>query len=528
MARTQERVATSSAPAPVEIRSGARGDVQRNLAVAMLVEAAIRRDEGQLASNGALVVRTGKHTGRSPLDKYVVAHPASERRVWWGPNQPTRPEQFDRLWARAEAYLAGRDRFAVDCVACADPAYRLHVRVVSEFAWQALFARQLFRRPDEQALRGQADCVVLAVPGMEADATVDGARSGVAVMLDLERRRILICGTHYAGEIKKSVFSLLNDLLPEQGVLSMHCAANAGADGDTALFFGLSGTGKTSLSADPERRLLGDDEHGWGDGGIFNLEGGCYAKCIRLSQEHEPQIWHAIRFGAVVENVVLHAATHDVDYEDASITENTRAAYPVEFIDRCIVEGTAGHPTAILLLTADAFGVLPPITRLTHQQALYHFLTGYTAKLAGTETGLGAEPEATFSACFGAPFLARPPATYAELLSERLRRHGSRVYLVNTGWTGGRFGVGHRMPLPSTRAMVRAAISGELDAIEADIDPIFNLAVPRRCPGVPPELLRPRDTWADPDEYDRTARSLAQQFDENYKALSAGAAGWSR
>ena len=498
--------------------------IHLNLPPAALAEVAVQRGEGTFAASGALVTTTGTRTGRSPDDKFVVRYPgsASEHAVQWGEvNQPLRPERFARLAARLSSYLLGRDAlYVTDATVAAQPAYRLPVRVIAEEAWQALFARQLFRRDAAPAgdESGAAGATVLIAPHCQAVPAEDGTRSTAAVVLDLEHRFILICGTRYAGELKKSVFSLLNYLLPRRDVLSMHCAANVGPAGDSALFFGLSGTGKTTLSADPDRKLLGDDEHGWSDEGIFNLEGGCYAKCIRLSHVDEPQIWQAIRFGSVVENVVVDPATRQVDYDDDSITENTRCAYPVDYIDGALKAGTAGHPTTVLFLTADAFGVLPPLARLNTDQALYHFLSGYTARLAGTEAGLGSEPEATFSSCFGAPFLPLPPAVYARLLGQRLGQHGSRCYLVNTGWTGGRFGVGQRLPISATRSLVRAAIAGDLDRPGAAYrrDPLFGIQVPEHCPGVPDTLLRPRETWADPKAYDSQAQRLARDFHANF------------
>ena len=509
--------------------SGRTPVVHTNLPPAALAEVALQCGEGTLAASGALVTATGARTGRSPQDKFVVRYPgaASEGVVWWGDvNQPLPPERFARLAARVSSYLLERDAlYVTDATVAAHPAYRMPVRVIAEEAWQALFARQLFRRDEAPTgdEPGAAGATVLIAPHCQAVPAEDGTRSEAAVVLDLEHRLVVICGTRYAGEMKKSVFSLLNYLLPQRGVLSMHCAANVGHAGDSALFFGLSGTGKTTLSADPARNLLGDDEHGWSDEGIFNLEGGCYAKCIRLSQEDEPQIWHAIRFGSVVENVVVDPTTRQVDYDDDSITENTRCAYPVDYIEGALTPGTAGHPTTVLFLTADAFGVLPPLARLNPDQALYHFLSGYTARLAGTEAGLGSEPEATFSACFGAPFLPLPPSVYAHLLGERLAEHGSRCYLVNTGWTGGRYGVGERLPISATRALVRAAISGDLDRPGAAhwTEPLFGFQVPAHCPGVPDTLMHPRETWDDPDAYDSQAQRLARDFHANFAQFAS-------
>jgi phosphoenolpyruvate carboxykinase (ATP) len=493
------------------------GRVWRNLSVSQLVEVAVRRGEGELTATGALRVATGKYTGRSPNDKFVVDTPDVHERIWWGNNVPFDPERFERLYRRVLAYLQQRDLFLFDGFVGAHPRYRLPIRVINELAWQNLFARQLFRRPKAEELATHSpEFTIIAAPGFKADPQVDGTRSEAFIILNFERRLVLIGGTSYAGEIKKSVFTIMNYLLPLKGVLSMHCSANQGAEGDVALFFGLSGTGKTTLSADPERLLIGDDEHGWCDEGIFNFEGGCYAKCIRLSREHEPQIWEAIRFGAVLENVILDPATREPDYDDDSLTENTRAAYPLEHIPGAVLAGVGGQPRTVIFLTADAFGVLPPIARLTREQAMYHFLSGYTSKLAGTERGI-TEPQATFSTCFGAPFLPLPPMVYAELLGERINRYGAEVFLVNTGWTGGSYGVGRRMNLEYTRAMVRAAIRGQLRDVPFRPDPIFKILVPEACPGVPAEILRPKETWADKEAYDYTARSLAARFVANIK-----------
>jgi phosphoenolpyruvate carboxykinase (ATP) len=500
------------------------GPVHANLCPSELVEAALVRKEGVLADNGALVAATGSRTGRSPKDRYIVAEPSSETDIWWGPvNRPMEPEVFDRLYSKAVAYLQGRPLYVQDGFACADPHYRLNVRVIAEKAWHALFARCLFLRPTSQE---RADFVpqftVLHAGGMHADPAIDGTRSEVVIAFHLPRRLVLILGTEYAGEVKKSVFSFLNYLLPRLDVFPMHCSANTGPGGDTALFFGLSGTGKTTLSADPERRLIGDDEHGWSSEGVFNIEGGCYAKTIRLSRKGEPQIWNAIRFGSVLENVVLDSATRVPDYDDDSITENTRAAYPVDFIDNHEPGGRGGHPKNVLFLTCDAFGVLPPLAKLTPEQALYHFLSGYTAKVAGTEAGV-LEPEATFSTCFAAPFLPLHPTRYAELLHERLQAHGAPVWLVNTGWTGGAYGVGHRFPLAHTRALLRAVLTGVLADVPFKPDPVFGVLVPEGCPGVPTELLQPRNTWRNVAEYDAQARKLAELFRSNFEKYAAQA-----
>ncbi|MCS6852733.1 MAG: phosphoenolpyruvate carboxykinase (ATP) [Gemmataceae bacterium] len=504
------------ASTPEELGIPSPRAVYANLAPACLVEHALLRGEGMLTDRGALLVSTGSRTGRSPQDRYIVAQPPSEQEVDWGSvNRPITPAQFERLLAKVRDYLRGRDVFVVDGWACADPAQRLPIRVIAEKAWHALFARCLFIRA-EVPPPAEAPLTVLAAPGALAEPGVDGTRSEVFVLLNLERRLIVIGGTHYAGEIKKSVFSVLNYLLPRQGVLPMHCSANIGPAGDTALFFGLSGTGKTTLSTDPYRRLIGDDEHGWSDTGIFNIEGGCYAKTIRLSPTGEPQIWNAIRFGAVVENAVIDPATRRVDFDSDRVTENTRAAYPLEHIDHLEPSGRGGHPTNIVFLTCDAFGVLPPLSRLTPEQTQYHFLSGYTAKVAGTETGVR-EPQATFSACFGAPFWPLPPTRYADMLRERLQRHGAAVWLVNTGWTGGAYGQGRRMPLAQTRALLRAALEGSLADVPYETDPNFGLAVPTTCPGVPPQLLRPRQTWSDHAAYDLQARRLAALFRDNFR-----------
>lgn len=495
------------------------GPVHRNLPVSTLVEKALVRGEGLLTRTGALRVATGKYTGRSPDDKFIVDTPAVHDRIWWGPNRPMPPDTYRRLFTRLAAYLQRRELFVFDGFVGADPAFRLPLRVINEFAWQNLFAHQLFLRPTPEELASHRPALtVVAAPGFSATPAVDGTRSEAFIVLNLEERLVLIGGTHYAGEIKKSVFTVLNYLFPERGVTPMHCAANVGEKGDVAIFFGLSGTGKTTLSADPARRLIGDDEHGWSDRGIFNFEGGCYAKCIRLSREKEPQIWEAIRFGAVLENVVVDPETREVDYASEAITENTRAAYPVDFIPGAVTPGVGSHPRTVVFLTADAFGVLPPLARLTAAQAMYHFLSGYTSKLAGTERGI-TTPVATFSACFGAPFLPREPLVYARMLGERIERHGSRVFLVNTGWYGGPYGVGRRMDLDLTRMMIRAALAGELDNVPAEQDPFFGFLVPTACPGVPPEILSPRRAWADPRAYEEQARALARRFRENFAAL---------
>jgi phosphoenolpyruvate carboxykinase (ATP) len=498
------------------------GTVYANLSPAGLTELAMQRGEGLLAAKGALVAYTGKHTGRSPRDRYLVAQAPSQAEIDWGAvNRPMEPAIFARLHEKVLAYFQRRELFVFDGWACADPRYRLTVRVVTEKAWHALFAHCLLLRPTPEQRAGfQPQLTILQAGGLQADPAADGTGSSAFIVLNFERRLVLIGGTLYAGEMKKSVFSFLNYLLPQQGVFSMHCSANIGPAGDTALFFGLSGTGKTTLSADPERRLIGDDEHGWADTGVFNLEGGCYAKTIRLSAEGEPQIWNAIRFGCVLENVVLDLQSRQPDYNDERYTENTRAAYPVDFIDNCEPSGRGGHPANIVFLTCDAFGVLPPLSQLTPEQAQYHFLSGYTAKVAGTETGV-TEPGAVFSTCFAAPFLPLPPVRYAELLHERLRAHGCQVWLLNTGWTGGPYGQGSRIKLGHTRALVRAALGGQLAAVPFAPDPVFGVLVPERCPGVPAEVLRPRGTWKNPADYDSQARKLAGMFQANFQKYAA-------
>lgn len=495
-----------------------------NLPVARLIEEAVQRGEGVLTNTGALAVLTLPHTGRSPQDKFVVEEPSSAARIWWGEiNHPMSETHFERLLTRMTTYFQQRDVFVMDAVVANHPRYRLPIRVVTEHAWHSLFARHLFLRLSPSEIPAHHPrFTVLHAPGLRANPETDGTRSETFIVLHFGRRLVLIGGTLYAGEIKKSIFTVLNYHLPQHGVLPMHCSANVGERGDVALFFGLSGTGKTTLSSDPERRLIGDDEHGWGDDGIFNFEGGCYAKTIRLRPEHEPLIWQAIhQFGVVLENVVVDPVTRDVDFDDDRYTENTRGAYPISAIPNYVPDGRAGHPRHIFFLTADAFGVMPPIARLTPEQAMYYFLSGYTSKLAGTEQGLGQEPQATFSTCFGAPFLPLPPTLYATLLKEKICRHDVRVWLVNTGWTGGPYGVGKRIRLAYTRAMIRAALQGELDDVPTRTDPIFGLNVPVRCPGVPENILTPRDTWADPQAYERQARELARRFHENFRQFAA-------
>ncbi|MCI0521371.1 MAG: phosphoenolpyruvate carboxykinase (ATP) [Chloroflexi bacterium] len=488
-----------------------------------LVERIVSRREGVLAHEGAVVVRTGIHTGRAANDKFITPTPAESEKIAWGKvNKPISIEHFQLLFNRMTAYFQGRDIFVQDAFAVAHPAYRLPIRVITENAWHSLFARNLFiRQKPEDLATHKPEFTVLHAPGFRAIPDTDGTASDVFIVLNFEQRVVLIGGTSYAGEIKKSIFTALNYLMPAQGVLPMHCAANVDAQEEVALFFGLSGTGKTTLVSDPDRLLIGDDEHGWGDDGVFNFEGGCYAKTIRLKQELEPVIWGATRhFGAVLENVYIDAHTRRVNFDDSSYTENTRAGYPLGFNPRIVPSGRSGHASTIFFLAADAFGVLPPISRLTPEQAMYHFLSGYTAKLAGTEKGLGNEPQTTFSTCFGAPFLPLPASVYAGLLGEKLRKHNAQVWLVNTGWTGGSFGVGKRIDLPYTRALVHAALRGDLDRVPMRVDPFFGFAVPTEAPGVPAKILNPRSTWSDPLAYDQQAQSLAGKFKENFKQFA--------
>jgi len=494
-----------------------RGQVFRNLSTPQLVEQALARGEGKLASNGALAVWTGDRTGRSPKDRFVVDSPDVHGDVWWGDvNVAIDEARFDRLFEKVKAHLAQRDQFVFDGYAGADPEYRLPVRIITEKAWHSLFGRTLFLRPTRAELEGhRAEYTVIDACECFADPATDGTRTGTFVILSFTRKMVLIGGTNYGGEIKKSIFAVMNWLLPRRGVFPMHCSANIGKSGDTALFFGLSGTGKTTLSADPNRRLIGDDEHGWSDRGVFNFEGGCYAKVIRLSRENEPQIYDAIKFGSLLENVVMDEETRDIAYDSDKITENTRATYPVEHISNCVIPGVGGHPQNIMFLAADAFGILPPIARLSKAEAMFHFLSGYTAKIAGTEAGI-TEPTTTFSACFGAPFLPLHPARYAKMLGDKLERHKTRVFLVNTGWTGGAYGTGKRMSIQHTRALISAALNGELDRVETEPHPIFGFGVPKSCPGVPSEVLNPRNTWTDKNGYDEKAKHLAGLFVKNF------------
>lgn len=483
-----------------------------------LYEEAVKRNEGVISNQGPLVVSTGEFTGRSPKDKYVVKEPQNEQNIWWGNNQPISEAHFDRLHQDILAYFDGKDAFVQDLFAGTDPAYRLPVRIVTEGAWWNLFARNMFVRPTADELaKFIPGFTVIQAPGFNANPDVHGTKTKTFIFLNFAKKLVLIGGTEYAGEIKKSIFSVMNYLLPLQGVLPMHCSANVGENGDVALFFGLSGTGKTTLSADSTRTLIGDDEHGWTDEGVFNFEGGCYAKVIRLSPSGEPEIYQTTRmFGTILENVVIDPDSRELNLDDASNTENTRSSYPVNFIPNASSTGRAGQPQNVIFLTADAFGVMPPISRLTRDQAMYHFLSGYTAKVAGTERGL-VEPQTTFSACFGAPFLPQHPSVYADLLGKKIDQHKVRVWLVNTGWTGGPVGEGKRMSLAHTRAMVHAILEGKLDNVETHKDPFFGLNIPAHVPDVPDDVLDPRKTWADKAAYDAKAKDLANRFRENFK-----------
>jgi phosphoenolpyruvate carboxykinase (ATP) len=498
--------------------------IHRNLPPASLIEAAVRREEGRLTADGSFVAITQPHTGRSPDDKFIVREPSTESQIWWDRNPAFSPEQYEVLKADVVEYLSSRDQlFVTDLYCGADPKHRLNVRAISPNAWQSLFVHNMFIRPTADQLKGFAPgFTILHAPEFQADPAKHGTRTSTFVVLNFADRTVMIGGTRYAGEMKKSIFTVMNYLMPQDGVMPMHCSANIGKNGDTALFFGLSGTGKTTLSADPDRALIGDDEHGWSERGVFNFEGGNYAKVVKLSAEGEPLIWQASRrFGVILENVVIDDKTLVPDFDDVSITENTRSCYPINFIPGAVIEGMGGHPKNVMMLTADAFGVLPPIARLTPEQAMYHFLSGYTAKVAGTERGV-TEPKATFSACFGAPFLPLPPSVYANLLGEKLKEHGAHVWLVNTGWTGGAFGTGSRMKLSYTRTMVTAALRGELDNVKTRQDSIFGLHVPVSIPGVPDNVLDPRSTWADGAKYDEMAAKLAGMFRDNFRKYEAG------
>jgi len=505
-------------------REGIRTDrVKWNLSTAALYEEAVRKQEGSIAAEGPIVCRTGQHTGRSPNDKFVVREPSSEAQIAWGKvNRPLEQAQWDALHQDFLQSLTDKEVYVLDCYAGADPAYRLPVRIITEYAWHSLFCRNLFIDDPAAAIAQAPEFTVIDSPNFKADPKRHGTRTECVIALNFAKRLVLIGGTSYAGEMKKSIFSVLNYILPLKNVLSMHCSANIGPASDVALFFGLSGTGKTTLSSDPDRQLIGDDEHGWSDRGVFNFEGGCYAKTIKLSAEAEPQIYATTRrFGTVLENVVFDPETRALNLDDGRHTENTRAAYPISFIDNAVSSGSGGHPKNIVMLTADAFGVLPPIARLTPQGAMYHFLSGYTAKVAGTEKGV-TEPSATFSTCFGAPFLPLAPGFYARMLGEKIAQHQARVWLVNTGWSGGPYGVGRRMKIGHTRAMIKASLSGALDQVAYEKDRFFNLDVPTSCPGVPADVLNPRKTWMHPADYDAQAAKVARMFIENFKNFEGG------
>lgn len=497
------------------------GQVYWNLPTEALYEEVVFRAEGKVAHLGPLVVNTGKHTGRSASDKFIVREPTTEAHVWWGQyNRPFSPDKFDELFSRVQGFLQGRDVFVQDCIVGADPDYRMPVRIITEYAWHSLFARNMFILPQtaEDYRRHVPEFTVIAVPSFKGLPQIDATASETFIVLNFDQRLCIIGNTAYAGEIKKSVFTVMNYLLPLQGVLPMHCSANVGRDGDVALFFGLSGTGKTTLSADPQRGLIGDDEHGWSDNGIFNFEGGCYAKVINLSPIAEPQIYACTRkFGTILENVVIDPVTRQIDLDDDTYTENTRASYPLDYIENAVLEKRAGHPKNIILLTCDASGVMPPIARLTPEQALYQFISGYTSKIAGTEAGLGKEPEITFSTCFGGPFMVHHPAVYAELLRRKVLRYGVTCWLVNTGWIGGPYGVGKRISIGYTRALLNAALSGKLLGVEYTTDPVFGFQVPRECEGVPAHVLNPAEAWPSQEAYMQRYRELAARFVDNFK-----------
>jgi phosphoenolpyruvate carboxykinase (ATP) len=496
-----------------------------NLTPADLTEETILRGQGVLSDTGALVINTGEFTGRSPKDRFVVCDENTEDSVWWGDiNIKFTPENFDKLYGKITAYLTGRDVYVRDAYACADEDYRLNLRVITEFPWSNMFASNMFLRPEKSELENfTPEWHVVCAPGFMAVAEEDGTRQHNFAVINFTKKRIIIGGTGYTGEIKKGIFSVLNYVLPhEKNTLSMHCSANVGKDGDTSVFFGLSGTGKTTLSSDPNRRLIGDDEHGWSKDSVFNFEGGCYAKTIDLTEEQEPQIYNAIKFGAILENIGFKEGTSTPDYSDTSITQNTRVSYPIHHIDNIMVPSKGGIPKNIFFLTADAFGVLPPISKLTPGQAMYHFISGYTAKVAGTEAGV-TEPQTVFSACFGAPFLPLHPTKYAEMLGEKIAESNVKVWLINTGWSGGEYGVGSRIKLKYTRAMITAALEGKLDSVEYTTHEVFGLAMPNECENVPTEMLHPKNTWADKAAYDAKASSLASKFVDNFKKFESAA-----
>jgi phosphoenolpyruvate carboxykinase (ATP) len=497
-----------------------------NLPTPALYEEAVFRGEGKITHAGPFCVHTGKHTARAAADKFIVREQTTEERIWWGQyNRPFNPEQFSALLARLQGYLQGRDIFVQDCYAGSDEDVRMPIRIITEKAWHSLFARTMLTklRTVEEMRRHVPEFTVIAVPGFNASPIIDSTRTETFIIANFAERLAIIGGSAYGGEIKKTVFTVLNFLLPLEGVLPMHCSANVGDDGDAAIFFGLSGTGKTTLSADPSRRLIGDDEHGWGDNGVFNFEDGCYAKVIRLSPDHEPQIYACTRrFGTILENVVFDPTSRYLDLDSDHITENTRAAYPLEFIENYLPAKRAGHPKNVIFLTCDATGVMPPIARLTPDQSIYHFISGYTSKIAGTEIGLGIEPEITFSACFGGPFMVHTPYTYAQMLKTRILKHGASCWLVNTGWTGGPFGIGKRISIRHTRALLNAALTGKLHQVEFYKDPVFGFDVPKTCEGVPPQVLDPANTWGNREEYFRKYDALAARFIENFKLMQDG------
>ena len=505
---------------------GSNVRVWMDLSPAELYEHALRKGEAKLVQGGAIVAETGQHTGRSPLDKFLVDEPETSADIWWAGNQKISADSFHRLLDKMGDYCAAHEVYVQNLYACADPARRLKVQIITQFAWHSLFASNLFIRPSaEERVNFKPDFTVMSLPDVKADPGTDGTRTETFVLLSFAKRMVIIGGTQYAGEIKKSIFTVLNYMMPKAGVMPMHCSANVNEKGDSALFFGLSGTGKTTLSSDPTRRLIGDDEHGWGDDGIFNFEGGCYAKTIRISQKAEPEIYAATnRFGTVLENVVVDPDTRVPDFDADTKTENTRSAYPIDAIPSVDLSGRAGHPSQVLFLSADAFGVLPPVARLDPEQIKYYFLCGYTAKVAGTERGV-TEPEPTFSTCFAAPFLVLPPDSYAEMLLERVERHSASVWMINTGWVGGPAGVGHRISIGHTRAIVRAIVEGRLDGVATHRDSIFGLNIPDAVPDVPREILDPRGSWASPDDYDRQARKLKAMFEDYYLTFREKGAG---
>jgi phosphoenolpyruvate carboxykinase (ATP) len=497
------------------------GPQYHQLSVPELVEIALANQEGHLSESGSFVVKTGQYTGRSPEDRFIVDTPNVHDSIGWGKvNLPISTDVFDRVYEKVKNYLKGKKLFVFDGFAGADPQYSMPVRFINELASQNLFVHQLFIRPTpEQLTAFHQEFTVISVPGLQLDPKTDGVHSEAGVLLNFEKKIILIAATQYSGEMKKSIFSTLNYMMPDRDVFPMHCSANVGKDGKSALFFGLSGTGKTTLSADPDRVLIGDDEHGWSKTGVFNFEGGCYAKAINLSKQNEPEIWDAIRFGSLSENIVMDDNTRVLDFNDGSLTENTRVGYPIHFIPNADPKGKAPHPSTVIFLTADAYGVLPAVSKLTEAQAQYHFISGYTSKLAGTERGI-VEPQAAFSTCFGAPFMPRPSSVYAKLLTQRIQEHSVNVYLINTGWQGGGYGVGKRISIPHTRAMVTAALNGDLEKQEYWNHPIFNVLVPKTCPNVPSELLIPKSSWSNPEAYDTAAIKLASMFIENFKKFS--------